>query len=178
MATTHDTDPNAMLNDSGTDPNYPAGFGSRPSYGKLNYGPQMRAETDPDFLTPPSGSARAGASRSEADAAPDSEPVSSGPESQGALVAQHQTRARAPKAGNNDTVPMIEPVVLNETIPLPDAMVAPEIVARRHRPMRRDQKTELNAHGRQKVESKLTSAILIGIVVAGLFIVFSELFFR
>ncbi|HEX7667631.1 MAG TPA: hypothetical protein VF407_24050, partial [Polyangiaceae bacterium] len=147
-------------------------FGSRPSYGKLNYGPQMRSETDPDFLTPPSGVA------AKSDEAPDSNEPDSGPESHGALAAKHQTRARAPKAGNNDTVKMVDPVVLNETVPLPDSMVAPEIVARRQRPMRRDQKTELNVHGRAKVERKLTSAIVIGVVVAALFIAISELVFK
>ena len=49
-----------------TDPNYPVALGDRPSFGKLNYGPQMRAETDPDFLTPPATQATKATKASEA----------------------------------------------------------------------------------------------------------------
>src|ERR1700679_3245885 len=99
MARDLDTDPNAMPPEHGTDPNYPPlPQGDRTSYGKLNYGAQMRAETDPNFLTPPGGIAATAADSkkdlSELDA-PDSEPISenpisSGPDSRGARRARHQ----------------------------------------------------------------------------------------
>ena len=173
MATEQDTDPN-FPREASTDPNYPAALGDRPSYGKLNYGPQMRAETDPNFLTPPGGLAAR-----KADTEPDlsedsSDPVSDGSDSRGALRARHQAGPRALKAGNNDTVKMEGRVQINETVPLPDAMVAPEVIARRAPKMRRDQMTELNDHGKKKVERKLLGAALWGIVAASLIIAVSE----
>lgn len=169
MAIEHDTDPNALPQlahgPNGTDPNYPASMGDRPSYGKLNYGPQMRAETDPNFLTPPSG--RAAADEAPPSSEPiSSEPVSSGPDSRGARSARHAAKARPVRPGHNVTMKMEEAVQLNETVPLPDAMVAPEVIARRARPLRRDQETQLNDSGKKKVEKKLLGAAVWGIVAA------------
>ena len=78
------------------------------------------------------------------------------------------------RRGNNDTVKMESAVQLNETVRLPDAMVAPEVIARRSKKMRRDQMTELNAHGHKKVERKLLGAAIWGILAAALVIAISE----
>ncbi|MGH7326741.1 MAG: hypothetical protein ACREJX_00185 [Polyangiaceae bacterium] len=183
MATQHDTDPKlppppgratSVRATSSTDPNYPAALGERPSYGKLNYGPQMRAETDPDFLTPPGGVAARKADTQPDLSAPSSEDVSDGSDSRGALRARHQAGPRSVRRANNDTVKMESAVQVNETVRLPDAMVGPEIVARRKRKLRRDQMTELNSHGRKKVERKLLGAAIWGVLAAAVVIALSE----
>ena len=134
----------------------------------------MRAETDPNFLTPPGGIAARKAD-TEPDLTPDSsDPVSDGSDSRGALRARHQTGPHALKSGKNDTVKMEGAVQINETVPLPDSMVAPEVIARRAPKMRRDQKTELNAHGHKKVERKLLGAAIWGILAAAIIIAVSE----
>lgn len=178
----------------GTDPNYPPlpVATDRPSYGKLNYGPQMRAETDPNFLTPPGGMAASTDADlmddPTSDDGPTSEdepisgvtnvPVASGPDSRGARRARHQAAARPVRAGNNDTMPMNPAVVLNETVPLADALAAPEVIARRQRSMRRDQLTEVNAHGMRRREKKLIGAALWGLLAAAVVIAICEFALR
>lgn len=185
MTRDHDTDPNAALGmDAGTNPNYPPlPEGDRSSYGKLNYGPQMRAETDPNFLTPPGGIA---ATDSDAPSSEDSPPSSdssgapissSGPDSRGELRARHRAPPRKVRPGNNDTVKMVPAVMLNETVPLADAFVAPEVIERRQRnqrKMRRDEATQVNDAGRRKSEKRLLTAAAWGIFAAGLVIVICE----
>jgi hypothetical protein len=182
MARDHDTDPNAGFSDAGpgTDPNYPPlPVGDRPSYGKLNYGPQMRAETDPNFLTPPGGIAATTEPEPTSDDEPISGvtnvPVASGPDSRGARRARHQAAARPLRAGNNDTMPMDPAVMLNETVPLADALAAPEVIARRQqRVMRRDQLTEVNDHGKRRKEKKLLGAAMWGLFAAAVVIAVCE----
>jgi len=165
----------------GTDPNYPPlPHGERTSYGKLNYGPQMRSETDPNFLTPPGGiAAPATNGIAELDAPIESDPitanpVSSGPDSRGARRARHQAPARAVRAGNNDTMPMHAPVMLNETVPLADALAAPEVIARRAKVMRRDQLTEVNDAGKRRKERRLITAAIWGVLAAAIVIAICE----
>lgn len=138
----------------------------------------MRAETDPNFLTPPGGIAAR-----KADTDPDlsqtsSDPISDGPDSSGALRARHQTGPRPLRRAKSDTVKMESAVQVNETVRLPDAMVAPEVIARRTPKMRRDQMTELNAHGHKKVERKLLGAAIWGILAATIVIALSEFFLK
>jgi hypothetical protein len=186
MARDHDTDPTEGFANvrPGTDPNYPPPpAGDRPSYGKLNYGREqgtLRAETDPNFLTPPGGvAAKIEAPTPSSDDEPISGvtrvPIASGPDSRGARRARHQAAARALRAGNNDTMPMNPPVVLNETVPLADALAAPEVIARRQKSMRRDQLTEVNDHGKRRREKKLLGAALWGLFAAAVVIAICEL---
>ncbi len=181
MARDHDTDPNPMPTEHGTDPNYPPlPVGDRPSFGKLNYGAQMRAETDPNFLTPPGGLTAPGSKDiAELDAPIEGDPitanpVASGPDSRGARRARHQAPPRALRAGNNDTMPMEPPVMLNETVPLADALAAPEVIARRERVMRRDQLTEVNESGRRRKDKRLLGAAMWGLFAATIVIVICE----
>ncbi len=185
MARDHDTDPNEGFTGMrpGTDPNYPpVPVADRPSYGKLNYGPQMRAETDPNFLTPPGGVA----AKIEADPMNEDEPISGvtktpvaiGPDSRGARRARHEAAARPLRAGNNDTMPMNPAVVLNETVPLADALAAPEVIARRQKSMRRDQLTEVNDHGKRRNEKKLLGAAMWGLFAAAVVIALCEFFLK
>ncbi|MEO8878604.1 MAG: hypothetical protein ABI461_23645 [Polyangiaceae bacterium] len=181
MTRDHDTDPNSL---TGTDPNYPPlPVGDRSSYGKLNYGPQMRSETDPNFLTPPGGMAVTDSDAPFSDEPPSSsdasadDAIDSGPNSGGALRARHQAAARRLRAGNNDTQKMVSPVMLNETVPLADALVAPEVIERRQRnqrKMRRDEATQVNDAGKRKSEKRLLTAAAWGIFAAALVIAFCE----
>ena len=175
MARDHDTDPNAM---PGTDPNYPPlPHGERTSYGKLNYGRQpgtLRAETDPNFLTPPGGIAASSDAPFSEDPPSSNDPIESGPDSRGARSARHQSPPRRVRPGNNDTMPMDAPVVLNETVPLADALAAPEVIARRAKVMRRDQLTEVNDAGKRRKERRLISAAIWGVLAAAIVIAISE----
>jgi hypothetical protein len=130
----------------------------------------MRAETDPNFLTPPGGVA----ATTEPEPIATDAPIASGPDSRGARHARHQAAARALRAASNDTMPMEPPVMVNETVPLADALAAPEVIARRERVMRRDQLTEVNDAGRRRKDKRLLGAAMWGLFAAVIVIAICE----